>query len=280
MLGKTGVELSIVGMGGIVVAKMEQSVANRTVAEAIEHGVNYFDVAPTYWDAEDRLGPALAPHRNVAFLACKTGKRDRAGAAESLDASLKKLCTDHFDLFQLHGLTSQQELDQALAPGGAMEAILAAQQAGKVRFIGFSAHSEAVALAAMDRFAFDSILFPFNFFLFTQTNFGPRALAEANRRGMGVLALKAMCKSALPPGSKQSESAHPKCWYKPCDLNGEAALALRWTLSKPITAAIPPGDEKYFPVAMDTAQHFTPITADEEAALLADVQELQPILKD
>src|SRR5476651_2095030 len=94
-LGKTGIELSIVGMGGIVVAKMEQSVANRTVADAIERGVNYFDVAPTYWDAEDRLGPALAPHRNHAFLACKTGKRDRAGAAESLDASLKKLCTDH-----------------------------------------------------------------------------------------------------------------------------------------------------------------------------------------
>ena len=278
-LGKTGVDLSIVGLGGIVVSKLAQSHANAVVAEAVARGVNYFDVAPTYGDAEDRLGPALQPFRDRVFLACKTGKRDGKSAAVQLDESLKKMRTDRFDLFQLHGLTTQAELDQALAPGGAMEAILAAKKAGKVRFIGFSAHDENTALDALKRFPFDSILFPFNFVLFTQANFGPRVLAEALRRNVGVLALKAMCKSALPPGVKQGENPHPKCWYTPCDLPNQAALALRWTLSKPITAAIPPGDERYFPVAMDTAENFTPMTPLEEADFLASARGLEAIFK-
>ena len=278
-LGKTGVELSLVGMGGIVVSQLDQPRADRIVAEAVERGVNYFDVAPSYGDAEDRLGPALHPHRDRAFLACKTMKRDRAGAAAELDASLTKMRTDRFDLYQLHALTRIEELDEALAPGGAMEAILAAKEAGKVRFIGFSAHSVDTALAAMDRFPFDSILFPFNFVLYTQGNFGPQVLAEANRRGMGVLALKAMAKTAWPKTLNHAERSSPKCWYEPCRLPDEAALALRWTLSKPITAAVPPGDERYFPVAMDTAQNFTPLSADEEREFLERAQGLELILK-
>jgi aryl-alcohol dehydrogenase-like predicted oxidoreductase len=262
-----------------VVSKLEQSLADKIVAEAVERGVNYFDVAPTYADAEDRLGPALQPFRDRVFLACKTIKRDAANAAAQLDASLKKLRTDHFDLYQLHGLSSLKELDQALAPGGAMEAILAAKKAGKVRFIGFSAHCEETALEALKRFPFDSILFPFNFFLFTQVNFGPRVLAEAVRRKVGVLALKAMCKSALLQGTKPGENPHPKCWYTPCDLVDEAALALRWTLSQPVTAALPPGDERYFPVALDAAESFAPLSAAEDAELMVKAHGLEPIFK-
>jgi aryl-alcohol dehydrogenase-like predicted oxidoreductase len=278
-LGKTGVELSIVGMGGIVVMQLDQALADRTVAQAIDRGVNYFDVAPTYGDAEDRLGPALQPHRDRAFLACKTVKRDRAGAATEIDGSLQKMRTDRFELYQLHALTTAEDLNQALGPGGAMEAILAAKQAGKIRFIGFSAHSVDTALAAMDRFPFDSILFPFNFVMFTQGNFGPQVLAEANRRGIGVLALKAMARTTWPKTLKNSERSSQKCWYEPCSLPDEAALALRWTLSKPITAAIPPGDERYFPVAMDVAQNFKPITAEEEQSLISRAQGLELILK-
>jgi predicted aldo/keto reductase-like oxidoreductase len=160
-----------------------------------------------------------------------------------------------------------------------MEAILAAQKAGKVRFIGFSAHCEETALQALKRFPFDSILFPFNFVMYTQKNFGQRILADALKRNVGVLALKAMCKQALPPGLKAGENPHPKCWYKPCDLPDEAALALRWTLSKPLTAALPPGDERYMPVALETAANFTPLTSEEESDLLAKAQGLETIFK-
>jgi predicted aldo/keto reductase-like oxidoreductase len=267
-LGRTGVELSIVGLGGIVVSKLEQTLANSIVANAVERGVNYFDVAPTYDDAEEKLGPALEPFRDRVFLACKTIKRDKESAATLLDQSLKKLRTDHFDLYQFHCFQTVKEIDQALGPGGAMEAVDAAKRAGKVRFIGFSAHSTEAALAAMDRYPFDSILFPFNFVLFTQYNFGPQVLAEANRRGMGVLALKAMAKSTWPASIDKSARPNPKCWYYPCEITNEAALALRWTLSKPITAAIPPGDERYFPVALDAAENFRPVTSDEEQSLM------------
>ncbi|MGH8247750.1 MAG: aldo/keto reductase, partial [Gammaproteobacteria bacterium] len=175
-LGKTGVDLSILGFGGIVVMNAEQSAANNIVAEAIDRGINYFDVAPSYGDAQERLGPALASYRDRVFLASKTMRRDKAGAAGELEGTLDALHTDHFDLYQLHALTKMEDLDQALGPSGAMETFVAARKEGKVRFIGFSAHSVEVALAALDRFAFDTILFPFNFVLFSQANFGPQVL--------------------------------------------------------------------------------------------------------
>ena len=110
--GSTGIELSAVGFGGIVVMDETPADADRYVAEAIDRGVNYFDVAPSYGNAEERLGPALEPFRNRVFLACKTGKRDAAAARASLQESLKKLRTDRFDLFQLHAVTT----DHGLAP--------------------------------------------------------------------------------------------------------------------------------------------------------------------
>jgi aryl-alcohol dehydrogenase-like predicted oxidoreductase len=151
-LGKTGQELSIVGFGGIVVMNVEPPKASRLVSEAVDRGVNYFDVAPSYGNAEERLGPALAPYRDRAFLACKTGKRGKEEAAQELRQSLARMQTDHFDLYQLHALTSMEEMEQALGPGGALEAFLEARDAGLIRYIGFSAHSVETALAAMDRF--------------------------------------------------------------------------------------------------------------------------------
>jgi aryl-alcohol dehydrogenase-like predicted oxidoreductase len=278
-LGKTGIELSIIALGGIVVTDTEQSFANNMVAEAFDRGINYFDVAPTYGNAQERLGPALEPYRERVFLACKTTKRDKEGAAAELKNSLKLLRTDHLDLYQLHALTKMEELDKALGPGGAMETYVAARKAGKIRFIGFSAHSVETALAAMDRFDFDTILFPFNFVLFSQANFGPQVLKRAQEKSMGILALKAMAKTTWPKAMKKEERPHPKCWYQPAALPDEAALALRWTLSQPTTAAVPPGDERYFRLAMDVAQKFEPIRPEEEKTLMARAAGVEPLFR-
>ena len=140
-LGKTGEQLSILGFGGILVMSVEQSFANNMVAEAVDRGINYFDVSPDYGDAEERLGPALQPYRRRSFLACKTNFRDKAGAMADLDTSLKHLRTDYFDLYQHHALTKAAEVDKILGPNGAMETFVAAQKAGKVRYLGFSCHS-------------------------------------------------------------------------------------------------------------------------------------------
>ena len=162
-LGKTGEQLTIVGFGGIAVMNETPAGAAALVAKAVnERGINYFDVAPSYGNAQQMLGPALEPYRKDVFLACKTGERTAEGAKQELTKSLQDLHTDYLDLYQLHAMKTMEEVDQVLAPGGAMETFIEAREKGQVRFLGFSAHSEQAAIALMERFAFDTILFPFN----------------------------------------------------------------------------------------------------------------------
>ena len=274
-LGKTDVHLSIIGMGGIVVMDSTPSDSKNIVAEAVDRGINYFDVAPSYGDAQHLLGPALAPYRAKSFLACKTSKRDKAGSRAALEDSLQQLKTDHVDLYQFHALTKMTELDQVLGPGGAMETFEAARKEGKVRFIGFSAHSVETAIAAMDRYPFDTVLFPINWVLVSQANFGPTVIQKAQEKGIGMLAIKSMAKTVWPAAEKK-DHPHGKCWYEPADFPHQAGLGLRYTLGHSITAAIPPGDEAYFRLAMDVAQNYKPLSSQEEQALLHQASGVAP----
>jgi aryl-alcohol dehydrogenase-like predicted oxidoreductase len=278
---RDNVELSIIGFGGIVLVGMEQSEADRRVKASFDRGVNYFDVAPSYWDgeAEQKLGLALRPLREQVFLACKTQKRDAAGAREELEQSLRRLHTDHFDLYQFHAVTSMKDVERILGPGGAAETFLKAREEGKVRYLGCSAHSVEAALAMLERFKLDSILFPVNFVCFGQGNFGPQILARAKEKGVARLALKTLAHHALPKGVNQKETAYPKCWYKPVDERTLARQALRFTLSADITAAVPPGDEKIYALALDLAAGFKPLSARERQKLLASTAGLEPLFR-
>ena len=275
-LGKTGENLSIIAMGGIVVMDVAQSFANNIVAEAVDRGVNYIDIAPSYGNAQERMGPALKPYRDRVFLACKEIARDKAGAQKELEGSLRLLQTDHVDLYQLHALAKMEDVHKALGPGGAIEAFVEARKAGKVRFLGFSAHSVEAALVAMDQFDFDTVLFPINFVMYSQANFGPQIIQRAREKQMGMMAIKAMAKTVWPASEKKN---HPygKCWYEPTQLPKQAELALRWTLSQPVTAAIPPGEVDYFRLAMDVAERFTPVNEDETRTLMAQAKGLEPL---
>ncbi len=259
-LGKTGEKLSILGFGGIVVMDASPEQSSNRVAEAIDYGVNYFDVAPTYGDAEIKLGPALEPYRKNVFLACKTTERTKNGSQKELDQSLKRLRTDHFDLYQLHAVTTLEDVETIFAKGGAMETFIEARKTGKIRFIGFSAHSVEAAMALMDRFDFDTLLFPINFATWYAGNFGPQVLARAKEKEMGILALKAMARRPWPEGAERNI---PKAWYEPLDEPDEAMMGLRFTLSHPITAAIPPGDENLFRMALGLATRFKPLNSKE-----------------
>jgi aryl-alcohol dehydrogenase-like predicted oxidoreductase len=279
-LGKTGESLSIIGLGGIVVMGGEQKDADARVREAIDRGVNYFDVAPTYGrgEAEQKLGPALKPYRDKVFLACKTQKRDRAGAEAELDASLKQLQTDHFDLYQMHAISDvEKDVKRALAPGGAVEAFVEARKQGKVRFLGFSAHSAEAALAAMESGAFDTILYPVNFVCHERGRFDQEVLKAAEARGMGRLALKAMALTRWPKEMKRRDRSQPKCWYQPVDDPALVALALRWTLAQGVTAALPPGDENLFRLALNVASLEAELAPEEVTALRAVAAKHDPI---
>ena len=275
-LGKTGEKLSIIGFAGIVVMDNSPSFAASIVAEAVDRGINYFDVAPTYGNAQERLGPALQSYRDKVFLACKEEDWSREGSAKLLEESLRLLRTDHLDLYQFHALSKMSDLEQIFGPKGAMETFEAAKKAGKLRFIGFSAHSVEVALAAMDRYPFDTILFPINFVLYSQAKFGPQVVEKAKQKEMGIMALKGMARTTWPDSVKDNHP-HPKCWYEPAAFPDEAAMGLRWTLSQPITAAIPPGDERYFRLGMDVGQNFQPITEAEQQQLVAGATGVNPI---
>jgi aryl-alcohol dehydrogenase-like predicted oxidoreductase len=240
--------------------------AAERVRAAIDAGVNYFDVAPSYGNAEDMLGPALEPYRKRVFLACKTQGRTKEAASAELESSLRKMRTDHFDLYQHHAVTKKADVETILGPGGAMEAFEAAKKAGKVRFCGFSAHSAEAALALMDGYAFDSILFPVNFAVWHAGGFGPQVLAKAKEKGVGILCLKAMAKGPWPQGAART---HPKCWYEPLASPEDASMGLRFTLSHPVTAAIPPGDENLFALALRLAAKFEPLSSAEVEAIKA-----------
>ncbi len=264
ILGRTGEKLSIIGFGGIVVMNATSAEASSRVKKAIDTGVNYFDVAPSYGNAIDMLGPALEPHRKNVFLACKTTRRTKTEAMAELNESLKKMRTDHFDLYQHHAVTTLKDVETIFGPAGAMEGFVEAQKAGKIRHIGFSAHSVEAALSMMDRANFDTILFPFNFRTWHAGNFGPQVLAKAQEKKMGILALKAM---ANRPWPENAVKTHPKCWYEPLSDPTQAALGLGFTLSHPITAAIPPGDENLFELALQLALDFKPLGPDQVAKL-------------
>jgi len=155
---KDGIELSILALGGIVVCGMTQEEASKRVAAAYERGVNYFDCAPSYFngEAEMKLGKALRPYRSKVFLAEKTGKRDAKGARAELEQTLERFHTDHVDLYQFHAVSSMEDVDKILAPGGAAELFDAAKKEGKAKHLGFSAHNAAAAIQLMEAMELDS----------------------------------------------------------------------------------------------------------------------------
>jgi aryl-alcohol dehydrogenase-like predicted oxidoreductase len=277
--GRTADTLSLVGFGGIVVMNATPADAAREVGEAFDAGVTYFDVAPTYGNAQERLGPALAPYRARCFLACKTTEREAAGARRELEESLRLLQTDHFDLYQLHAVTTVEDVDRAFAKGGAMEVLAAAKKAGTVRYLGFSAHSEEAAHAALDRYPFDSVLFPFGFATWLKGSFGPSVHARAAREGRGILALKAMAHQKWQAGAEEKRARYKKAWYEPLDTLDRAALGLRFTANLPVDALVPPGERDLFRMALQLAQAgaLTPLTAQERRVLAAMAEASDPL---
>lgn len=272
--GSSGRELSVVGFGGIVVMNVEQPEADAIVARSVERGVNYFDVAPTYGNAQDRLGPALRPFRDDVFLACKTAERRAEDARRELENSLRVLETDHLDLYQLHALNTDEDIASAFGPGGAMEAFVAARERGEVLHLGFSAHSVEAALRAMGEYPFDSILFPFNVVCMRNGNFGQQVLDEATARGLACLALKAL---AWTPWGEGEERAYPKCWYRPVDDPQMVGLALRYTLDLQVVSAVSPGDVRLLEAAIDAAVGYQPLSDQERAMLAAMTEGVEPI---
>jgi predicted aldo/keto reductase-like oxidoreductase len=241
MLGRTKAEVSIVGFPGLALSRENQEGSNAAVKQAFERGVNYFDVAPAYGkdgECEIKLGAALQQlNRKDIFLACKTKARDKEGSRMELERSLTRLKTSHFDLYQMHHLVTQAEVKKAFAPGGAIETFRAARDEGKIRWIGFSAHSTRAAVEALKAFPFDTVMFPISFADFYIRDFGREVIDLAGEKGAAVIAIKTLSMGAWPKNAKRTRD----WWYRTTETQEEVNLALRFSLSlKGVTAGIPP----------------------------------------
>lgn len=268
-LGKTGFEVFPVVYGGIVSSRDGQAASDNYVAWALDRGINYFDVAPSYGDAQEKLGISLKPFRKDNYLACKTTQRSREGAEKEFEESLRLLHTDYFDLYQLHSLTTAEDVDKAFAPGGVMEMIEKEKQRGRIRKVGFSAHSQVQALRAMSMYDFDTVMFPINWQMDMLAQWGSGVAKDARRRGMGVIALKGLVHRKWL--NEEERKSYPKSWVKPIDVSNQAMgiAALKYTFRAGADVIVPPGDFRNFAFCVDHIEEIVskPLTAKEKKLL-------------
>jgi aryl-alcohol dehydrogenase-like predicted oxidoreductase len=274
-LGKTGHMSTILTLGGVALSRVNKAESDTAINMAIEHGINHIDVAPTYGDAELRIGPWMLGYRNEFFLGCKTTERDKTGAWESIKRSLDRLQVSGFDLFQFHGVDDLETLDTILGPDGALEAVLEARQQGLLKYIGITGHRPNVCVEALKRFDFDTVLFPlsrvhaahFN----ADNDFRP-LLDLAKQKDIGMLAIKSISKRLWP-----SQDRPYSTWYEPFSSQTDINRSLAYTLSQGVTTCPMSGDVKLWPMLIEAAERFTPMTAEEQDAAVDEVMQYQPI---
>lgn len=278
--GRTGHLSTVAIFGGAAFSQVPQAEADAALEQVMAAGVNHIDIAPSYGNAEERVGPLLARERGRFFLGCKTTERTKAGAAAELRRSLERLRVDAFDLYQIHAVTSLKELDAATGPGGALEAILDARAEGLTRFVGITGHgfdSPAIFLEALRRFDFDTVLFPVNFVQYANPIFRSNAealLRECATRDVGTMIIKSVTRG--PWGDQPKRYA---TWYSPFDDAAHVQQGVDFALSQPgVTGLCTAGDTRILPLMLEACERFTPMSADRQAALIAaGEKEFEPL---
>lgn len=276
--GRTGHMSTVAIFGAAAFWEISQREADRVMERVIEAGVNHIDVAPSYGQAEQRIGPWMPRERERFFLGCKTMERSREGAWAELKRSLQLLQTDHFDLYQLHAVTSMEELDACTRAGGALDAAVEARDRGLTRYIGITGHgidAPAIYLEALNRFEFDSILFPLNFVQMGIPKYRETAealIATCRARDVGTMVIKTISKG--PWGDKQKTAT---TWYEPFDQMEIIQEAVNFALSYAVTGLCTAGDVDVLPLVLQACENFTPMSEAEREAMIQSGQQFEPL---
>jgi len=268
-LGDTGQESSIAAFGAIALDALEPEAANRLVELVLDAGVNHFDVAPTYGDAERKLGPTLREHREEIFLGCKTLERGYEGAKRELQRSRTRMGVDTVDLYQVHALGSREDLETITGEDGALRAFREAREAGHVDHIGVTGHDDpALLVEAIDRIDdLDSIMFPLNPVVAGKQD-GEydyhSVLARAEEAGVGTLGIKAFAEAPWPDTDELPERRRPYAtWYDPVDDPDGIAERFGFAAEQGLTSVLTPGDPTLVPMVLAAARNYDGM--DEEA---------------
>lgn len=259
-------------------ATTQQAEADPVLDILLEYGINHIDTAASYGEAEQRLGPWMPRHRDRFFLATKTEERTKQGAHDSLRRSLERLQTDHVDLFQIHNLSDPQEWEIALGPGGALEAFVEAREQGLTRFIGITGHGLNIAALhhkALERFDFDSVLFPYSYILLQNPQYAAdvEALLHVCReRNVAVQTIKGITRS---PWHTRPHTANT--WYEPLTDQTDIDRAVHWVLGNPGAFLNTAAEISLLPKVFDAVSRFTARPSEEEMQSLLREQAMEPL---
>ncbi len=276
--GRTGHRSSRVIFGAAALGRVTQKVADATLELLLENGVNHIDTASSYGDSELRIAPWLKRERERFFLATKGDRRDAKGAREEIHRSLDRLGVDHVDLWQIHSLADPIEWDQALSPGGAIDAAVEAREQGLIRFIGVTGHGVQIAAShrrSLERFDFDSVLLPFNYVTmqnaYYAANFDALLESCAERR-VAVQTIKSI---ALRPwmGREHKHST----WYEPLTTEDDIDLAVWWVLGRSGVFLNSVGDVELLPRVLNAASRFGERPDDEAMRRLMERSRTEPL---
>lgn len=276
--GRAGHMSTIAIFGAAAFWEISQQDADKVMEQVIEAGVNHIDVAPSYGQAEERIGPWMPRERGRFFVGCKTTERTKDGAWNEMQRSLKRLQTETFDLFQCHAITTMEELDAVTMKGGALEAFVEARERGLIQFIGITGHgadAPQIYLEALRRFDFDSVLFPLNFIQMANPEFRKHVeelIATCKAKDVGTMIIKAITRA---PWGERPHTA--TTWYEPFDNMDDIQRALNFALSYDVTGFCTAGDTKILPMVLQACENFNRLGNSELEEMITSGREYEPL---
>lgn len=264
--GRTGHQSTRVIFGGAALGRADQETSDQVLEVLLRYGVNHLDTAADYGDSELRIAPWLVGRRDRFFLATKTSERTASGARASLERSLQRLGVDSVDLIQLHNLVEADEWEQAHGPGGAVEGLSRARDEGLVRHIGVTGHGlriPAMHYAALERFDYASVLFPYNYPLLADPGYRRDVEALIERcaeRDVALQTIKSIARRRWPEGSNGPR----RSWYQPLDDEDAIRRAVHYVLGRPGLFLLSTSDYHRLPAVLESASQPGPVPSDDE----------------
>lgn len=279
IFGRTGHESTRTLFGAAALGRVTQAEADATLEVLLKFGVNHIDTAFSYGEAEDRIGPWMAAHRQDFFLATKTGERTYQAAHDQIRRSLERMRVTQVDLIQLHNLVDPAEWEAAMGPDGALRAAIEAREEGLVRFIGVTGHgvtAPAMHLKSLERFDFDSVLLPCNYTMMQNPQYAAdfaALLSLAKARRVAVQTIKSLTRG--PWGDK----AHTRAtWYEPLEDQADIDRAVHWLLgAQPNVFLNTSGDIHLLPRILDAASRFVQAPSDAEMQTMVERLSMTPL---